>query len=520
MNASRRRGACPGLSAPMPTGDGLLVRLMPAEPVPLDAFVGFCEAARQYGNGTIEISARGSLQVRGLTPRSAPLFASAIAELRIVTYEGVPVIAGFDLMGAALRQDGAAHLLPSPLWGGQGAPFLGGGREMRHFSAPRHDPPPQPSPTRGEGVHGARPQLDVLRTGLDPAAVHRANISLAKRMDAPVKPAYDDSIQSENALVNIVDTAAELRRALADAGLALSPKVSVLVDGNGALHLDALFADIRLRAVGRAQQARFCVGLGGDGASATWLGSIAPKDVVGAVLGLLAVIAAHGPAVRAADILRAEGVGAFHTGLAAPVAPPSTPPQRMPAEMVGLHAARDGTTTVGLGLAFGHSQADTLTELARIAAGVGARAVRPAPDRALLLIGVAAKDAVDLTTAAEQLGFVVRANDPRRRIAACPGAPACASGLIPARALASALTLSLEPLLRPTRNGVSVHISGCQKGCAHPMPAALTLVGTPHGCGIIYNGAAHATTGHYVDPADLAAEISRIAADTSEAAHD
>src|ERR1700732_2270319 len=105
-------------------------RCSPAEPIPLDAFVGFCEAARQHGNGTIEISARGSLQVRGLTPRSAPLFASVVAELGIVTHEGVPVIAGLD------------------------------------------------------------------------PAIHRANIPLAKRMDAPVKPAYDDSIQSENALVN------------------------------------------------------------------------------------------------------------------------------------------------------------------------------------------------------------------------------------------------------------------------------------------------------------------------------
>jgi precorrin-3B synthase len=447
MNASRRRGACPGLSAPIPTGDGLLVRLMPAEPVPLDAFVGFCEAARQHGNGTIEISARGSLQVRGLTPYSAPLFASAIAELGIVTHEGVPVIAGAD------------------------------------------------------------------------PAIHRANIPLAERMDTRAKPAHDDSIQSENTLVNIVDTAAELRRALADAGLVLSPKVSVLVDGGGPLHLDALSADIRLRAVGLSQQIRFCVGLGGDGASATWVGSIAPTDVVGTVLSLLAVIAAHGPAARAADILRAEGVGAFHTGLAAPIAPPSTPPQRMPAEMVGLHVAYDGTMAVGIGLSFGHSRADTLAELVRIAAGVGARAVRPAPDRAMLLNGVAAKDAVDLTTAAEQLGFVSHADDPRRRIAACPGTPACASGLISARALASALTPTLERFLGPGRNGISVHISGCQKGCACPMPAALTLVGTPRGCGIVHNGAARATPGHYVDPADLAAEISRIAADTSEATH-
>jgi len=33
-----RRGACPGLSAPMPTGDGLLVRLLPTGTIPLAAF--------------------------------------------------------------------------------------------------------------------------------------------------------------------------------------------------------------------------------------------------------------------------------------------------------------------------------------------------------------------------------------------------------------------------------------------------------------------------------------------------
>ena len=40
----------------------------------LAAFAGLCAAARKHGNGTMEISARGNLQVRGLTPRSAPLF--------------------------------------------------------------------------------------------------------------------------------------------------------------------------------------------------------------------------------------------------------------------------------------------------------------------------------------------------------------------------------------------------------------------------------------------------------------
>ena len=42
-----RRGACPGLSAPMATGDGLFARLTPAgSTIALDAFAGLCAAAR------------------------------------------------------------------------------------------------------------------------------------------------------------------------------------------------------------------------------------------------------------------------------------------------------------------------------------------------------------------------------------------------------------------------------------------------------------------------------------------
>src|ERR1700732_3439862 len=54
-DAINRRGVCPGLTAPMPTGDGLLVRLMPTEPMRPAAFAGFCGAARQHGKGQIEI---------------------------------------------------------------------------------------------------------------------------------------------------------------------------------------------------------------------------------------------------------------------------------------------------------------------------------------------------------------------------------------------------------------------------------------------------------------------------------
>ncbi len=92
MSKAFARGACPGLSAPMQTGDGLLARLVPAGPIPLEAFVGLCDAARMHGNGIMEISARGSLQVRGLNAVSAPLFAAAVMALPIELCETVPVL--------------------------------------------------------------------------------------------------------------------------------------------------------------------------------------------------------------------------------------------------------------------------------------------------------------------------------------------------------------------------------------------------------------------------------------------
>jgi precorrin-3B synthase len=481
-----RRGACPGLSAPMPTGDGLLVRLVPADSISPDAFIALCAAARAHGNGTMEVTARGSLQVRGLTPASAPLFASEVARLDIAASDGVAVLAG---------------------------------------------------------------------------------------------PLRDDA----DAIIDTNSLAVELRQAIAHAHLALAPKVSVVFDGGGCLHFDALDADIRLRAIGSASAPRLLVALGrllapspqlpdpyipaepvsygtapllplpacgvrgpihalrlaarpphparesaptsprtrgevlvsstaprlpppegGRGSwPPVWLGAIAPERAVDVVLGLLKEIAAHGPSGRAADVTRARGIDALRSKFDVTAAAPPTP--RRPAEMVGRHRLRGGSLALGLALAFGHAQADALQELARLAAAHGARSIRPAPDRALMLIGIPPGEASALVAAAGQLGFVVSAGDPRRRIAACPGAPACASGFNDARRLAA----ELAPQLAGLRDGIAVHVSGCAKGCAHQAPAALTVVGTAHGCGIIRNGTARAMPRYHVAPAGLAAEVAR-----------
>ena len=80
--AASRRGACPSLDAPMQTGDGLLARIRVSDGrVDPSQLAGIASAAAKHGNGLVEVTARGNLQVRGLTPVTTPSFATAIRDL-------------------------------------------------------------------------------------------------------------------------------------------------------------------------------------------------------------------------------------------------------------------------------------------------------------------------------------------------------------------------------------------------------------------------------------------------------
>ena len=99
-NLDMRRGACPTLSAPMRTGDGLLSRIALTEPVAPSQLAAVCRLAEKYGNGIIDISARGNLQVRGLNETTALLLESDIRAMLLPLREGlaveVPPLAGLD----------------------------------------------------------------------------------------------------------------------------------------------------------------------------------------------------------------------------------------------------------------------------------------------------------------------------------------------------------------------------------------------------------------------------------------
>ena len=73
------RGWCPSIHEPMPSGDGLLVRVKPpGGRLPDTALRAIADAAARYGNGAIDLTSRGNLQIRGLTSHTAPAFAAAM----------------------------------------------------------------------------------------------------------------------------------------------------------------------------------------------------------------------------------------------------------------------------------------------------------------------------------------------------------------------------------------------------------------------------------------------------------
>jgi precorrin-3B synthase len=412
----QRRGACPGLSAPMTTGDGLLVRLLPIGTIALDAFAALCAAARQHGNGIIEVTSRGSIQIRGLSAASAPRFAAAVAAVGIAAGDGVPV-------------------LTNPLAG----------------------------------------------------------------LDAE----------------DIIDTdalAADLRRALAQRALAprLSAKVSVAIDGGGALSLDGIVADVRLRAGAIVGVTALCVSVGGDGRNAAHVGCVAGRDGVEVAARLFEVIARQGRHARARDIVAAQGIAAFRSAVENLLLASALPRLRgkEPKEPIGPLPLRDGTSAYGVGLAFGHADAMSLQRLSETAEAAGASGMRAAPGRALIIIGLTQQTSSPFAAAAEALGFIVRSEDPRRHVIACAGAPICASADIAARAIAPLVAAAAAPHLD---GSFKIHISGCAKGCAHPVPAALTVVGTAAGCVLIADGSVQDTAFMTVATNELPAAAAEIA---------
>lgn len=101
MSSFAVQGWCPGVLRPMESGDGLVVRVRAraGRLSPAQAH-GIAAAAARHGNGLIDLSARGNLQLRGVTRASHPALVEALR--------------GLDLVDADQRTEAARNLLVTP----------------------------------------------------------------------------------------------------------------------------------------------------------------------------------------------------------------------------------------------------------------------------------------------------------------------------------------------------------------------------------------------------------------------
>ncbi|MGO6879092.1 precorrin-3B synthase [Rhizobium ruizarguesonis] len=382
----RRRGACPALAAPMPTGDGLLVRLRPARgALTLSQFASLARSAAVHGNGILEITARGNLQIRGLRAETVGQLAADIDAAGIIMPDG-PAIE----------------------------------------TSPLH--------------------------GIDPEETSDAAV-----MEMALRSTLHDLLASPW----------------------LAPKLSLVVDGGGSFGLSAVSADIRVAAQSHTD---WLVAINGDGETAMPV-AIGPAETaisaVGEILSLLATLG-QGRRTRHIDpaLLRArfpamEGI-------------PFNPPRAAGIPLAGTHRLEDGKIILGVRPEFGQMRASDLIALLDLAKALGATAIRLAPGRGFFLIGLPADTVPAMQIAAAGHGFSTEPGENTEHIAACAGAGACGSAFYETRTLARRIIAAAPALFD---GSLTLHLSGCAKGCAHARPA-LTLTGSAEGYGLILNGLA------------------------------
>ena len=402
--SERRRGTCPGVREPLHTGDGWLARWTPHRSIPLGALIALCDLAAERGNGVMEITQRGSLQIRGL-PSDASLEAS------------------FAQVGAKVQE--RPSLLSPALLGLEG--------DSNTFP------------------------LQVL---------DRIEAQLA--LQAPDRP--------------------------------LNPKVSILLDYDSPLHLAQLTADIRLHCSGT----RIHLALGADARAATALGWMTLEGLPHALQTILSELEQRGESARAHDLTSGSAFGVLRTALSPWLTSGERPPARPAADPIGRFPLADGSIARGVGLAFGHVSAKSMRDLARTAQHLGARAIRPAPDRTMLVCGLPQASETDFLNAAGEAGMVTSTTDARRFVIACPGQPICGSAYLPTRALAPEVAVAARGLLGPDS---IIHLSGCPKGCAHPKPAPLTFVGPD---AVVLAGRADAAPARHMGSEELIAALQHL----------
>jgi precorrin-3B synthase len=437
MNEPSRktRGYCPSVWTPMPSGDGLIVRVRPVHArASAEHLAALARLARASGNGIVELTRRGNLQIRGVSAASWPSLRAELVEL--------------GLAGVEAESEQRPALFVCPLSG----------------LDPRCPPLEPLADALAENLVGLEPDM------LEPAELITAAVS-TPGIAAPPMPATSGATPA--------------RFHSGRGTLRLPDKFGIVLSG-GSQSASDLAADIHVR-LHPAHPGECDLLLAGKVHDATPLGACPVSAAPQAVRALVQALAAHpSERRRMRDAVAVDLPGLRHsvqhllTGAARREAAWGSPE-------VGYHTG--SSNWFGYAMPFGSATAEDWVALARVAERFGAGELRFTPTRHVLVVGVRPEDRQALLDFGQRRAFGVRKPARALELVACSGAPACGSANGETRALARLLDKLLGKLPDDGRYQLpapgaalaTLHVSGCEKSCARNEAADITLVHGPNG---------------------------------------
>jgi precorrin-3B synthase len=293
------------------------------------------------------------------------------------------------------------------------------------------------------------------------ACEHASVEAIRNVMASPLGPDDPTALFDSHALASEIEVMLAGEPALE----ALPPKFGILVDGGGVLPLSDVSSDINVRSC----KGRLAIRLDG-GTHVAFCSQAAAANIVKSVALAFLHLSWKRRELphRMRELVMSLGEDAIFAaaGVAATVAPLIERSETH--SPIGFIRGSD-KGFFGVGLPFGRIDAENLASLADLSERFGDGSLRTTPWRTLVLVGVAPLEVEALSQQIRDLGLIVDSHDPRLLIHACVGRGACPNASVDTRRDASRLGAASP--------GLTVHVSGCAKGCAHRGPASVTLVG-------------------------------------------
>jgi len=457
--ADLRRGWCPSLSRPMRSGDGLLVRLRLAcgvLPPRLARAIAGC--AKRFGNGLVDLTRHGNLQLRGVGDASLPELSAELSQVLVPPTEGEPA-AGRNIVASPL-----AGLDPSAVC------------DIRPIVTALQDEIARDAALRALPAkfsflvdHGGRFGLDEITAdlrflGMRTPGEPRFVIALGGTAEAAVEIGSCAGAQLPLAATALARAFLSLR----GRGQEAPRRMGELVHRMGIESFTRLLGYIAWEpgtsteaSTARAGRLRLAhvIPTGGRARTNRRARPLLP-------------LAGEGASTKSRRMRASVPGGTFpHPS---PLRGDTFSREREKEERtIGFHPLREEVGCLAVGAPFGRLFADQLERIAEAAEGSDAE-LRVTPWRALLIAPIGLDQAKELLPFVASLGLVADPDDPRLAVAACPGAPHCSSATVSTRGEA----LLLAPLARGFANeGIGLHLSGCRKGCARSDATPITLVG-------------------------------------------